>query len=83
MSHICINNIIFSKPNTYLVIFLSISTYIHIFIMVYASLACISAAVLSPIESFEGIKGDRFQFHLHALLSATKGEGRERLYEIK
>ena len=67
MSHMCINNIIFSKPNTYLVLFLSISTYIHNFI-IYASLACISAATMSPIESFADLKGYRFRFHLQALL---------------
>ena len=32
--------------------------------MVYASLACISVAMMSPIESFAKIKGERFRFHL-------------------
>ena len=32
--------------------------------MVYASLACISVAMMSPIESFANIKGERFRFHL-------------------
>ena len=60
----CINNIIFSKPYTHLILFLSFSTCIHNCIMVYASLACISVAMMSPIESFGSIKGERFRFHL-------------------
>ena len=32
--------------------------------MVYALLACISVAMMSPIESFADIKGERFWFHL-------------------
>ena len=33
--------------------------------MVYASLACISVAMMSPTESFANIKGERFRFHSH------------------
>ena len=60
----CFKNIIFSQPNTFLILFLSVSTYIHNCIMVYASLACISVAMMSRIESFANIKGERFRFHL-------------------
>ena len=49
-----------------MIVFLSISTYIYNLIMVYALFACISAAMMSPIESFTDRKGDRFRFHLQA-----------------
>ena len=53
MSHMCIINIFFSIANTYLILFLSISTYIH---------NCIIAHMHFR-ESFADIKGDRFRFH--------------------
>ena len=35
---------------------------------VYASLARSSVAMMSPMGSFANIEGERFQFHLQALL---------------
>ena len=68
MSHMCINNVIFSTVNTNLMLFLSISTYIYC-IMVYESLACISAMV-SSIESIAQMKGECIQcIHSRALIT--------------
>ena len=66
-SHMCSNIQIFSQPNTYFLIFLSLSTDICNCIMVYASLECISVAMMSPIKSVADMKGECFRFHLKAL----------------
>ena len=69
MSHMCIKNIIFSKPNTHLILFLSISIYIHNCIMVYASLCARMHFRCQDVTNreFADIKGERFRFHLQAL----------------
>jgi hypothetical protein len=69
----CINNTIFGKPNTYLTLLLSILTYIHSCITVHASLACISVAIMSPLESFADIKGEYFGFHYRPHVTAIVG----------
>ena len=68
MSHMCINNIIFSKPNTYFILFLSISTYIHDCIMVLHSSHAFSCYDVTNREFFWHI-GERFRrLLLHAKL---------------
>ena len=57
MSHMCIINILLSKPNTSLIIFLLVSIYFNIFIAAHVHFT-ISVAMLSPFESLADIKGD-------------------------
>jgi hypothetical protein len=59
MSTMCINKIIFSKPNTYLLLFLPILTYFQNCYMLYASFACIFIAMMSPERVFACLKGDK------------------------
>ena len=65
MSRMCIINKLFSISNTYLILFLSISTYIHNCII--ARMHFVAMNLISSSESFADIKGDYFRFHLLAL----------------